>query len=116
MYPSSRAVVAIPVRNEAEWIGRCLRSLACQTRPPHAVMLLLNNCTDGTASIARSCAQHMPYRLHIQSHNFAAPLAGAGHARRLAMQAAAAVAGPHGVLLTTDADTVVAGDWVERNL
>jgi hypothetical protein len=32
------------------------------------------------------------------------------------MQLAADIAGPGGVLLTTDADTVVADDWVEKNL
>ena len=32
------------------------------------------------------------------------------------MQSAAELAGPDGILLTTDADTVVAPDWIERNL
>ena len=32
------------------------------------------------------------------------------------MQLAAQIAGPDGILLTTDADAVVASDWIERNL
>jgi GT2 family glycosyltransferase len=111
-----RVVVAIPARNEAEWIGRCLRALRRQTRKPDAVVLLLNNCTDGTAAIANVLSSRVPYRLHIRSHTFPASTVSAGIARRLAMQFAAEIAGPDGMLLTTDADTVVANDWIERNL
>ncbi len=114
--PRQRVVVAIPARDEADWIGQCLRALALQTRLPLAVLLLLNNCTDATAAVARSLFGHVPYRLHIRTHMFPPSAANAGNARRLAMQSAAELAGPEGVLLTTDADTVVANDWIERNL
>ena len=42
--------------------------------------------------------------------------ANAGWARRLAMEGAAQLAAPDGVILTTDADTLVHCDWVEANL
>jgi hypothetical protein len=110
------AVVAIPARDEADRIGRCLQALALQSRHPDAVLLLLNNCNDLTETIARNLSAALPFTLHIVCHTFPPAEANAGNARRLAMRLAAERAGPDGVLLTTDADCVVANDWVERNL
>ncbi len=112
----SAAVVAIPVKDEADLISACLLGFARQTRPPDAVLLLLNNCSDLTETIARNLSATLPFALHIVNHTFAPAEANAGNARRVAMQLAAELAGPDGALLTTDADTVVAGDWVEKNL
>ena len=109
-------VVAIPVKNEADRIGACLRSLGRQTVMPCAVLLLLNNCTDGTGAAVRALAVTLPYKLHIKCHTLPSPVANAGHARRMAMQRAAELAGFGGILLTTDADAIVAHDWIERNL
>jgi glycosyltransferase involved in cell wall biosynthesis len=109
-------VVAIPAKNEARRIGFCLLSLAMQTHRPDAVVLLANNCTDRTTAIAEKMSAHLPYRLLILSRMLPRLEANAGHARRLAMQSAAKLAGSGGVLMTTDADSVVASDWVERNL
>jgi hypothetical protein len=111
-----RTIVAIPARDEAERIGRCLSALNRQTLPPDAVVLLLNNCTDRTAMIARGMAPALRFRLDVVSRDLPPTLANAGHARRLAMRLAAECAGPDGVLLTTDADAVVAEDWVSGNL
>ncbi len=110
------AIVAIPVRDEAERIGACLHALNEQTTVPDAVVLLLNNCTDGTEAIARAMAPRMRFGLHIACRKLPPHQANAGHARRLAMALAARRAGTDGVLLTTDADTVVPPDWVRRNL
>lgn len=111
-------VVAIPVKDEAQRIGRCLRTLARQTVPADHVVLLLNNCTDGTAAVARAQAQQdaapLPW-LCIVECSLIAPHASAGAARALAMDHAARLA-ENGVLLTTDADAEVAPDWIERNL
>ena len=113
---ATTAVVAIPARNEADLIRGCMLALARQTRLPDAVLLLLNNCGDLTETIAHRLSASLPFELHIVRHVFAPTDAHAGSARRLAMWLAAEVGGPDGVLLTTDADTVVAEDWVERNL
>jgi hypothetical protein len=110
------AVVAIPARDEADRISVCIQALARQTRSPDAVLLLLNNCSDLTETIARNLSATLPFVLHIVCHAFSPADANAGNARRLAMQLTAELAGPDGVLLTTDADTVVADDWVEKNL
>ena len=45
-------VVAIPAKDEAERIRACLLALARQTCRPHAVLVLANNCSDGTPAIA----------------------------------------------------------------
>jgi glycosyltransferase involved in cell wall biosynthesis len=109
-------IVAIPAKNEADRIGPSLSALALQTRKPDAVLLLLNNCTDNTAAIARTLSARLPYRLQLRTITFPPSVANAGNARRLAMECAAGLAGGDGVLMTTDADAVVAPDWVERNL
>ncbi len=111
-------VVAIPARDEAQRIGRCLHALARQTVPADHVVLLLNNCTDNTAAAARVQAQldrvPLPW-LCVVECSLPASRASAGTARALAMDHAARLAG-NGILLTTDADAEVAPDWIERNV
>jgi GT2 family glycosyltransferase len=112
----SRIAVAIPVRDEAARIGSCLIALDKQTRRPDVVVLMLNNCTDQTETIARMMGAKLGFRLEVISRGLPPHQADAGHARGLAMDAAAEWAGPSGVLLTSDADAVVPPDWVARNL
>ncbi len=110
-------VVAIPVRDEALLIGDCLRALALQQDAPNlAVVLLVNNSTDGTAEIVRGLAPALPCQVHVVEHEFAACEANAGHARRLAVAKACMLAEPRGIVMTTDADGCVAPDWVQTNL
>jgi hypothetical protein len=108
-------VVAIPAKNEAERIEACLLGLAQQTCRPHAVVVLANNCSDGTPAIASGLAQGLPYRLQVECRDFPMQHANAGQARRLAMALSEQRVRPDGVLLTTDADAVPAPDWIERN-
>lgn len=110
-------VVAIPVKDEADSIGACLRALSDQEgAAADRVVLLVNNTTDRTVAIVRGLAPSLPIRVEVVEHQFAPGQADAGHARRLAMQHAAARAGAGGVLLTTDADGRVAPDWLANNL
>jgi hypothetical protein len=53
---ATRVVVLVPAYNEAELIGRCVSSLCNQTYPAelYDVVVIADNCTDATASIARS--------------------------------------------------------------
>ena len=114
-----RTVIAIPVKDEAERVGACLLAFATQEGVDLgdvAVLLLLNNCTDATADVVRALAPTLPYRLEMHRIAFDAAHANAGWARRLAMEAAAKLAAPDGVLLTTDADTLAHCDWIEANL
>ena len=110
-------VVAIPARNEAARIGDCLRAVALQQGTDRAaIVVLLNNCTDGSADMVRALLPQLPCPVHVVEHAFPAERANAGHARRLAMRRGADLLRPGGVLLTTDADGRVAPDWIEANL
>ena len=114
-----RVVVAIPVKDEAERLPSCLQSLAAQENvdlAKVAVIALLNNTTDGTADAVRALAPSLPFRLELHAVTLDLAYANAGWARRLAMEAAARIVADDGVLLTTDADTLVHPDWIEANL
>lgn len=114
---SPRTVVAIPVCNEEALIQGCLDALARQEDgPPDDIVLLLNNCTDGSRAAIEAARPGLNCGLHVESRNFPAGSGGAGWARALAMNVAARLAGPCGVLLTTDADGQVAPDWLRANL
>src|SRR5689334_14243785 len=102
--------VAIPAKDEAEHVAACLFALARQTWRPHNVLLLANNCSDSTSEIALAISPALPYRLHVESHDFPMHRADAGHARRLAMALAERLVRPDGILMTTDADAVAAPD------
>jgi hypothetical protein len=112
-------VIAIPVKDEAQRLPACLQALAAQENVVFAditVLAMLNNTTDDTADVVRAVAPTLPYRLEMHSVTLDAAHANAGWARRLAMEAAARITAPDGVLLTTDADTLVHPDWIEANL
>ena len=120
------AIVCIPARNEADRIGRCLAALAVQrdrngapvVPGSFAVLLLVNNSTDGTAQAARSMALQVPYPLEVLEITLESG-ATAGGARRRAMEEAAArlrAGERNGVLLTTDADSAVSPSWYAENM
>ncbi|MGN9786453.1 glycosyltransferase family 2 protein [Nonomuraea sp. ZG12] len=53
MDPSQmRVTVLIPAHNEAAQIGETIASLAQQIRPPDRIVVIADNCTDGTAGLA----------------------------------------------------------------
>ncbi len=115
--PGGPVIVAIPAKDEAERIETCLLALAAQQGArADAVVLVINNTRDRSASLARSLAPALPFALHVVEHEFPAADAGAGQARRMATEYAAGLAGQEGALLTTDADGQVPPDWLARNL
>lgn len=110
--------VAIPVKDEEARIAACLATLAGQTDVDFdalAVVLLLNNCRDGTADIVRGLGPELPFALDLLHVELPDGYANAGWARRLAMDAAAELIHPNGLILTTDADTLVEQDWIAAN-
>ena len=110
------AVVAIPVRDEAERIADCLMALAGQTAGAPGVVLLVNNTSDDTMAVVAEVAAGVGMPIHAIEHVFPKSEAHAGSARRMAMAQADALA-PVGVpLLTTDADGRAAPDWLAANL
>jgi GT2 family glycosyltransferase len=109
-------VVAIPARDEEERIAACLDALDTQEGAHFSdIVLLVNNSTDNTARIARSMSLHSATTLHVIECVLPPEQANAGIARGRAMQAAATLAGPGGVLFTTDADGLVDPDWLQTN-
>lgn len=125
-----RTSVVIPARNEAELLPATLAGLANQwddqgrPLPPDSfeVIVLANNCTDETASRARQIAHELEAKvtIHVVERTWPAELAHVGTARRWLMDQAcrrlAAVGHPRGVIASTDADTVVAPNWIAATL
>jgi GT2 family glycosyltransferase len=112
-----RIAVAIPACNEADRVVACVGRLLRQSgRDPDVVVVMANNCSDRTADRLRDAFGADP-RLDLREVSLPKPYAHVGWARRLAMDAAAdALGGADDVLLTTDADTLVARDWIDANL
>ena len=110
------AIVAIPVRDEAERVQDCLRALGKQLSFKAGVLLLVNNTTDGTLPAIAALTPSLPCPVHVVEHDFSIGDASAGLARRLAMRLADRLAPPRLPLLTTDADGRVTPDWLACNL
>jgi len=118
--PALRACVVVPARNEEALVGSSLSALAMQAnvRPEeYEVLLVLDRCTDDTGERAREvAAAHPGLRLHVLE----GPGLGSGHARRAGMEAACerlmGLGRPGRLVASTDADTVVASDWLSAQL
>ena len=85
------------------------------------VLLLLNNCTDASGTVARRLARTSPpLRVHVVEVQLGAHEAHVGRARQLAMDLAAtrlvAVGAVGGAVCSTDADTQPASDWIAATL
>lgn len=108
------AVIGVPVHNEERYIARSLRLLDQQADPAddYAVVLLLNNCTDSTLAVLRALERQLEHDVYFADITLPHNLAHAGMARKLAMDMAARLTEPHGIVLTTDADAVVTDDWL----
>ena len=120
-----RAVVVLPARNEAAHLPGCLAALAGQVhsdgtpldRSHFEVLLLANNCDDATTTVARSfAASQQAVQLHVVETTLPPALANIGYVRRQLMDQAAtrleSIGRPDGAIISTDADTRVARDWL----
>jgi GT2 family glycosyltransferase len=115
--PAPRVAVAIPVRNEVEHIGACLLALDRQQGArADRVLLLLNGCTDGSEAEVRRIIPHLQTNIDMITRQLHGAQATAGFARSLAMRLAAAGLTGRDVLMTTDADSQVAPEWIAANL
>ena len=96
--------VVIPAYNEEEYIGPCLESLAWQeTKYPFEVLLIDNNSTDKTVKIAQGFKKKLNIRIINE------PVQGRGMARYRGFEEAQG-----DVIFSTDADTILPQDWIER--
>jgi hypothetical protein len=126
-----RATVVVPARNEEDGLANCLDALRLQTtsdgeelpKELYEVILLLNNCTDRSGPVAeRYALDHPEFRLHVAHCELPTEHAHVGMARHLLMECACArlEALPKvpwiRAILSSDADTSVASDWIVCNL
>lgn len=112
--------MVVPARNEEDLISACLLSLAEQEgvrSDEYEVLVVLDACTDATALKALAVRESHP---HLRLHLLEGPGEGSGHARRVGMETAArrlhALGRPEALICCTDADTVVAPDWLSAQL
>ena len=119
----------MPAKNEADRLPRTLAALANQTDPQGRpwrrerweVLLLVNNSTDDSFALARQFKwSHPAFPLHVAEQHFPAEQAHIGHVRKVLMDTACQrlLLQPKAssLLLSTDADTEVAPDWLTQNL
>ena len=118
--PALRACVVVPARDEEALIGPCLHALATQTGvapEEYEVLLVLDRCTDDTEAHARKIGESYP---SLRLAFLDGPGEGSGPARRVGMDVACArllqAERPEGLIASTDADTVVAPDWLAAQL
>lgn len=111
--------IAVPACNESGTIKTCIRALdvaaANAVGASVQLVILVNNSSDATAEIARS---YRPRALRISVLDIILPRrqAHAGGARRAALEHAATLLPPDGIVMTTDADSRVHPNWIAANL
>lgn len=107
--------VIIPARNEADRIEACLTALANQSPQRVTIVLVINNTTDDTAEVARRCSAL--HGLDLQIVECVLPAnQGVGLARKIGCDHALHLMPNLNYLLTTDADCLVAPNWISRNV
>jgi hypothetical protein len=124
-----RACVVVPARNERASLPAMLDALARQVdcaglrlAPDcYEILLLLNNCTDDSIQVSKQWKkEHPEIQLHIVKRSLPAKRAHIGTARRWLMDTAwqrlKEARGRGVAILSTDADTVVAADWIAQSL
>ena len=126
--PNCLAVIVLPVRNEAELLAENLESLTYQISGRRffepklfEIIVFANNCQDHSAEIAR-CWQrkNRHLKIHVAEADIRPENSNIGYVRRCLMNEAyqrlRRTARKSGVILTTDADTKVAPNWLAANL
>jgi glycosyltransferase involved in cell wall biosynthesis len=97
---TNRISIIIPCFNEERYLGRCLDAIALQAEPPFEVLVVDNNSTDRTFTIAKS----YPFVTLVTE-----PTQGRVYARNTGFNVA------HGdILARIDADAVIPAGWTQR--
>jgi len=92
---AARAVVLIPAHNEAAGIGATVRALLPELSPQDRVVVIADNCSDGTAAAARAAGADVVVRNDAQRH-------GKGYALEFGVRCLEA--NPPDVVIVFDAD------------
>ncbi|MGI8961153.1 MAG: glycosyltransferase [Bryobacteraceae bacterium] len=122
------ACVTVPARDEEELLPSALRALAEQktiTGDPldherYEVILLINNTRDRSRQVAEKFQHLYPtLRLHVLEKHFDTSHSHNGYARRLLMDEAfrrlEMRSSSNATMLSTDADSQVASNWISQN-
>jgi glycosyltransferase involved in cell wall biosynthesis len=123
-----KACVTVPARDEEELLPSALRALAEQktitgdvlNHERYEVILLINNTRDRSRQVAEKFQRLYPtFRLHIVEKHFDKSHSHNGYVRRLLMDEACRRLemrdGGRTAILSTDADSQVASNWISRN-
>ena len=100
-----RCTVVIPAHNEEAILGLTLQSLAAQTRRPDRVIVVADNCTDGTVDVA---AAHRAEVVETEGNTEKKAGALNQELSRLLPRAE-----PHDVVLVMDADSTLAVEFLD---
>lgn len=122
---SCRVCVVIPVRNEADNLPRVIQALAQQVDDDgcpidfdsYEILLLANNCSDQTVSVACSLSRLYPaLRLHTIAVSLPKATACVGKARQMVMDESyrrlASIGTEGRIIASTDGDTEVSPNWI----
>lgn len=112
---ATRVAICVPVKNERTLLPDLLDALAGQAVPPGVQVtacFYFDGCTDDSARVVLERA--LPWTVRI-AEGPAGRAANAGRARRHAMQLGIDLADATTALLSTDADSVPAPDWLATN-
>jgi hypothetical protein len=122
------ACVTVPARDEEELLPSALRALAEQKtitgdkldHERYEVILLINNTLDRSRQVAEKFKRLYPtFRLHVVEKHFDKSHSHNGYVRRLLMDEACRrlemTEGANTAILSTDADSQVASNWISRN-
>lgn len=102
--------VCVPVRDEAERLPRFLAAMAAQDDRDLTLCMLLDNCTDASAAVIAAWSPRLRFPVIVRSAAGGDP--NAGRARRAAMALGEAALGGRGAIISTDADSAPAADWL----
>jgi glucosyl-3-phosphoglycerate synthase len=116
-----QCVVVVPARDEQARIEACLLALERQRNAPagsYEVIVILDGCRDATGAVVRELARRAP---QMQLHAVELAVSqGVGRARRhgmdLACERLLGLGKLDGLIASTDADSVVADDWLACQL
>lgn len=101
-----RVVAVIPAHNEQATVGGTVSSLQHQTIPPDRVLVVSDNSTDDTVTVAREAGA-----LVMETHGNSARKAGALNQALVSLDLTTG-----DLVLIMDADTIMVPGWIERAL
>ena len=121
-----KASIVIPVKDEEAYIERTLLAFSKQVdiwgKPldtlEFEILVLANNCSDRSVLMIKDFQKRHPnLNIHLEEITLVAHQANIGHVRKQLKEAAyyRLVKNGGGIIMTTDADTCVAPDWIAQN-